>query len=469
MKHVTQTKSGRWQYRRRVPKEVAQVIGKGEFKGILGDSRNEALAAYPKFHAVVEREIAKANEQAGGAVAADRGELTEHEAYPVARARAEYLASRASGRMGREAIIEAIASQYEMEPDTLDPIGATDVDRLTINILRNGVEATKRPVPTLQDAKKLYLAERRGKETPEAFKRFEGQVNQFVNLTQKALGRDAALTELTREDARTVRDHMLDQVKADGKRISPASVSRYLNGLKAIINFAATEMDLPDTFRSPFNNLSVPQDKARSGAGDGDKRDPLPPEVLKAMRARLMAHTSKPDLALIWRMLAGTGCRLGEVTGLRVRDVDTAAEYPHIKVEWHENRRLKTQASIRHVPLTGDALEAAKEAIKLAGDSDMLFASYGRGRGSDAASAILNKHLRAVTADKLHVVHSLRHNMKDWLMLAEVSSLDQNLILGHALGAVGDRVYGGGPARLKITTRALTKALEVAAGAQTIP
>ncbi|WER11019.1 hypothetical protein PUH89_08645 [Rhodobacter capsulatus] len=72
------------------------------------------------------------------------------------------------------------------------------------------------------------------------------------------------------------------------------------------------------------------------------------------------------------------------------------------------------------------------------------------------------KHLRQVSADDKHVIHSLRHNMKDRLILAEVSSLDQNLILGHALGSVGDRVYGGDVAKLRQTTKAMKKALGVA-------
>lgn len=95
------------------------------------------------------------------------------------------------------------------------------------------------------------------------------------------------------------------------------------------------------------------------------------------------------------------------------------------------------------MPLVGDALEAAKEALALAGREGPLFPEYGRSRGSDAASAALMRHVRKVTHDPKHVVHSLRHNMKDRLILAEVASLDQNLILGHAMEGVGDRVYGG--------------------------
>lgn len=88
----------------------------------------------------------------------------------------------------------------------------------------------------------------------------------------------------------------------------------------------------------------------------------------------------------------------------------------------------------------------------------MLFPSYGRVRGSDAASASLMNHMRKVSVDEKHVIHSLRHNMKDRLILAEASALDQNLILGHAMGSVGDRVYGGEVARLRAMTKTMRKA-----------
>ncbi len=60
LKHVERTKAGSWQYRRRVPKEVSATIPKREFKRKLGDSEREALAAYPRYHAEVEKEIAEA-------------------------------------------------------------------------------------------------------------------------------------------------------------------------------------------------------------------------------------------------------------------------------------------------------------------------------------------------------------------------------------------------------------------------
>ena len=61
---------------------------------------------------------------------------------------------------------------------------------------------------------KLYLAEKRGTEPPDSYRRAEGQVKRSVALTQEALGRDPVLTELTREEARAVRDHGAREVHA---------------------------------------------------------------------------------------------------------------------------------------------------------------------------------------------------------------------------------------------------------------
>jgi len=72
------------------------------------------------------------------------------------------------------------------------------------------------------------------------------------------------------------------------------------------------------------------------------------------------------------------------------------------------------------------------------------------------------QRVRTITENPRLVVHSLRHNMKDRLMLAGVAELDQNLILGHSLGGVGNRTYGGNPAKLVVTTAAMKRAFGLA-------
>jgi hypothetical protein len=67
-------------------------------------------------------------------------------------------------------------------------------------------------------------------------------------------------------------------------------------------------------------------------------------------------------------------------------------------------------------------------------------------------------HLRKVTPNPKHVVHSLRHGMKDALRLAGVEKTVQDLVLGHASQSIGE-TYGGEEVRLQVAHRALVKAL----------
>ena len=73
------------------------------FKKKLGDSRQEALAAYPRYHAQVEGEIAAARSRASGAqrftssAARTSAPSTEREAYAAAlRHRADLIAAGAN-------------------------------------------------------------------------------------------------------------------------------------------------------------------------------------------------------------------------------------------------------------------------------------------------------------------------------------------------------------------------------------
>jgi integrase len=451
LKHVQRTKSGSFEYRRRVPKDVAGVITKTEFKRKLGDSQKEALAAYPRFHAEVEREIAEA--KAGKVQFLAGG--SEREAYAEAlRRRADLIAVGATVE-ALEHEADSLVDKYPQ--DNWKPLGVSPVDHHAINLMRLGPDRHRPPEPTLGDARKLYLKEHLG---ADADSRAVGLANRVIDGAIAALGRDPVLSSISRDDARAVRDHMLDRVKVTGRgvggKVSTSTVERELSIIAAIINFAMREFDLADAVKNQFSQLPVAKAAKGQGQKASDKRDPLPPEVLTATRQRIIAKAS-PELACLWRLIEGTGCRIAEVSGLRVEDVDASGDLPHIRIEPNELRGLKTESSRRVVPLVGDALDAAREVLKLPRGGPMVF-SYGRKRGSDAASAALMKHIRAVSGDEKHVIHSLRHNMKDRLMLAEVSSLDQNLILGHAQGGVGDRFYGGGVAKLKATTRAMKRA-----------
>ncbi|MEP0963382.1 MAG: tyrosine-type recombinase/integrase [Roseobacter sp.] len=218
-----------------------------------------------------------------------------------------------------------------------------------------------------------------------------------------------ALSDITREHARKVRDHMLAREKqgGDGEKVSPASVRKELGMLRTVIGYGSRELGLRD-YDNPFHGLPIEGLSGSAGAqiSARDKVAPLQDKIVNAMRGKLSG-----DLHLVWRILTGTGCRLGEVTGLRLEDIILDASTPHIRIQWHEARRLKTRSSIRSVPLLGDALEAAQEAVRASDSSAFPFTRYARDGGPDAASAALMKHLRGFTSDKRLRVHSLRHRL----------------------------------------------------------
>lgn len=382
MKHIERTKAGSFQYRRRVPRDVAGIISKREFKKKLGDTEREALRVWPQYHAQVERELVQARRQ----VALGSDPQTEREAYEAAQRWVQTIAPDAGNDL-RDVLADQVAGRYAQDPETEVPIGASAVDRHAINLLRIGAASYRAPEPTVADALKLYLREKLGEggETPD--ERGILRVRRDMGRIAEALGRpDPVLSGVTREDARRVRDYLLGRVKSTGERLTAATAQRELNTIRAVVSLAIAEhVGLPPTYENPFNNLTT---AGRRGAakleGEGTKRDPLPPKVLSEVRKRLLVGAN-PELALLWRLLEGAGARLAEVSGLRAQDVvlsgPVGGDYPHIVVTWHENRRLKNQASVRHIPLVEDALEAAREALELPRQGVMLFPSYGRKGG----------------------------------------------------------------------------------------
>lgn len=146
--------------------------------------------------------------------------------------------------------------------------------------------------------------------------------------------------------------------------------------------------------------------------------------------------------------------RLGDAVNLVRGDLVLDGEVPHILIRQNALRRkIKTNSTIRSVPLVGDALVAVKEALDaIAADTGAdapLFARYARDRGADAASAALMKAVRQETSDKKHAVHGLRHRVSDKLRDAGAPVVVRQGFLGHALEAIAENTYGSPQARLK--------------------
>ncbi|MEJ1173424.1 site-specific integrase [Agrobacterium sp. CMT1] len=442
LKHIVSTKAGTFHYRRRIPKDAAEVIGKREFKRLLGQTEREALRNYPKVNAEFERVVEDARKAARSVT-----DLTPLEIHRLAKRRASELEA-LKVYIGSRELTGADPEAADLIRDSVLSKGVPDpVERQAVNLMANKGRIP-RPSPTLADAKRLYLHERITGDINEKQKAL--RLERVMGYLAHAIESDRPLDRLTREDAREVRDHMLRDLD-----MKPSTVRRYVNDIRAVIGFGITEFGLRDAL-NPFQRLEIRlQTVAR------EERSPIPGKTLNAIRTRLEAHAGA-DLWQIWRILEGTGCRLGEVTGLLVSDVKLEAPVPYLDLVHHAHRRLKTAGSVRRVPLVGEALEAAKEAVTAAGNGTVLFPRYGKVRGADVASASLMKHIRSVTQDTKIVVHSLRHTMKDRMISARVPDSDQDLVLGHSRGGMGER-YGGADTRLEVALKAVKVALDLAA------
>ncbi|EAQ45635.1 site-specific recombinase, phage integrase family protein [Roseobacter sp. MED193] len=444
LKYVDELSGGRKRFRRRYPKAVALALGDTFYQVPMKAREGAALMQEQEKHVrAFDMAVAKATGGSGG--------LSPLEHWKDALRQAEEA-------------LEAMTATGMNEDDKRGVLADDLHHRKADPVLVKAVSApqSEEPPVTLLDAKRMYEEEKHGANPGRNKRAFLDRVCRQIEGALGSLDK-LALVDLKREHGRKLRDHMVNKPAAGkkGKLVSVATVDRQMNVVRSMVSLAIVEFDLEGKAKNPFNGLRMSDDMRAAPETEWERRDPLPEAILGAMSDRLRVKLKSPELGLIWRILAGTGCRGAEVVGLRVEDVIVDHTYPHIWVRWHEDRRVKTKVSIRQVPLVGDALVATKEALELAKGQTMLFPKYAREAGPDAVSQALMKHLRTVTKNPRHVVYSLRHNMKDCLVAAGVDQRDENRILGHALGGLGDRVYGGSEVRLKAAYEAMERALSV--------
>ena len=224
-----------------------------------------------------------------------------------------------------------------------------------------------------------------------------------------SLAGDRDVSEYTREDAKLFVRHL------EMRGNKTATFRRRINSLSAILNYAFAELDWDK--RNPFSRLII-----RAEGEDSHKRDTFTKDQLKEGYEKALAYGSQ--IKLLMPLLGETGCRLAEILGLRLEDIDLDNDQIHIRV--NSARRLKTRNSQRILPLVGYAKLAMEVALKYS-DGEYLFPRYIRDGvcKADHASAALGKWLKkdfnGLTA------HCLRHTFRASLIAVEcpIDLIDQ--------------------------------------------
>jgi len=236
---------------------------------------------------------------------------------------------------------------------------------------------------------------------------------------------DRDVSEYTRQDAKLFVHHL----KLKGNKT--ATIRRRINSLSAIINYAYSELDLDK--RNPFAKLFIQNEGA-----DAFKRRTFTNEQLKWGYDKALSSGS--SVKLLMPLLGETGCRLAEIVGLGLEDIDLENDLIYIRP--NSARRLKNRGSERVLPLVCYAKLAMKQALTQA-DGEWLFPQYIKAEQCYAthASNAVNKWLKT-DFDGL-TEHCLRHTMRDRLRAVECPTDIIDQIGGWRTGGVGQK-YGSG-------------------------
>ena len=273
---------------------------------------------------------------------------------------------------------------------------ATDTPPVNISTIIEGFQPRR---VALSEIAAEYLALKQIDQTPPRV-----ALSTFISLAG-----DRDVSEYTREDAKLFVHHL--QMKGN----KTATIRRRINSLSAIINYAYSELDLDK--RNPFNRLFI--------CNEGDdvfKRGTFTNEQLKWGYDKALASGS--TVKLLMPLLGETGCRLAEIVGLRLTDIDLENDLIYIRP--NSARRLKNKTSERALPLVGYAKLAVEQALSQS-DDEWLFPQYIKSghcyatHASNAVNKWLKRDFGGLTA------HSLRHTFRDRLRAVEcpIDMIDQ--------------------------------------------
>ena len=236
------------------------------------------------------------------------------------------------------------------------------------------------------------------------------------------------LHEYTRQDALDYRDYLV------GKGLAGSSIARVLNSLTSVINFAISEYALE--LKNPFSRIYYDRsDKVK-------KRLPIPVEIIRRIQEE--CYRLDDDMRWLVALISDTGMRLSEAAGLHMDDIRLDGDIPHVVVQPHPWRSLKTAASERKIPLVGASLWAAQRIAGQATDPVFSFPRYNRScqTNGNSASAALNKWLKSYVPDGCSV-HSFRHSMRDRLRAVNCPAEMIDQIGGWSRETIGQG-YGEG-------------------------
>jgi len=239
--------------------------------------------------------------------------------------------------------------------------------------------------------------------------RFSGQRTGEVALQRAAravrfLGETRRASRVTEADL----GRMVRAMRAQG--LGPATCNRYLAALAVVLRAAGAAPALPWQTEPP-----------------GRTRWLTRVEV-DALAAACLPKRHGLAVSTLVRFLAETGLRVGEALALQWADLELDGPRPHAQVRTSKN------GDPRWVPLTSDAVQAARTRLDLPGGLVPPAAGPWYGLSQSVVNHVFRAAREAVTStagDPEVVVHTLRHTCGSRLVRANVTLPLVQAWLGH--------------------------------------
>lgn len=298
-----------------------------------------------------------------------------------------------------------------------------------INISTGGQESD---LPTISAGYELYQ-QLKGAEKDHLF---YALTKRNVGYVLECLG-DRPLDHYSTADAAAFREWLV------AKGMASSTVKRVFSTVKAVVNLTISEMGLD--IKNPFAGVYLPN------KNDAVRRLPVSVENIQRLQQECMAIDD--ELRWIVALIADTGMRLSEALGLMADDLVLDHEYPHLILQPHPHRGLKTANSERLIPLVGSSLWAAN---RVSNRNGFCFPRYASAQGcnSNSASAALNKWIKTVCGEKA-VIHGLRHSFRDRLRQKQAPTDLIDQLGGWSFKTIGQHYGEGYP--LKVLSEWMSK------------
>ncbi len=265
----------------------------------------------------------------------------------------------------------------------------------------------------IQKYKEYLISQNYSKHTLRAYL---GDVEQFIDFIKKFFPNEKVFIEdINKSMFRDFLQHLSEQ--KDGNR----TLARKVISIKAFFSYLI-QNDL--TKHNPIIEIKIPKFEkyAATFLTEKDMRFVLQiPDQEDALGIRNLA---------ILELLYSTGIRIGELAGLKIKDVDFIQS--QIKV-------LGKRSKTRIIPMGSYAINALQKYLKIREsfikDKDVpeVFVSHnGNPLSADELRYIVNKYLKVIEKSKNYSPHTLRHTFATHLLNhgADLRSVQE--LLGHS-------------------------------------